>query len=236
MCNNIISIFCDESCHIPNDHNEIMTLGAITIPRTLVRSVSKEIREFKTRFNCNGELKWTKVSEKNLPFYNALIELFAGNPDIGFRALVVKNKDRLDHDQYNQGDPDSFYYKMYYYLIRNIIENRLRHIVHVYVDIKDTRSAEKVRQLKTILANRFRDFDFDKIQKIQQIRSHESELMQMSDFLLGAVTYKNRGLNQSQGKLKIVSMVENKLRVSLSESSPPWETKFNLFHFVPRGE
>ena len=236
MLNDSINIYCDESCHILNDHNSIMTLGAFTIPESLVRSISKQIREIKIRFGCKGELKWTKVSQKNILFYCSLINFFHSLPDLGFRALVVRNKHHLDHNQYNQGNHDSFYYKMYYYLIRNIVENQPDHSLRVYIDIKDTKSSRKVHQLHEILSNSFHDFSSEKIRSIQQIRSHESELMQLCDFFLGAVTYANRGLQTNQAKLSVIHRLEDLFLYSLSQSTPPWETKLNLFHFVPRGD
>jgi hypothetical protein len=231
-----INIYCDESCHIPNDHSGLMTLGAISAPQSLVRALSKQIRSVKRDYNCNGELKWTKVSQKNLAFYLALVDLFFDTSQLGFRALVVRNKEQLDHTQYNQGNPDSFYYKMYYYLLRNLVENRAKHPIRIYLDIKDTRSSQKVQRLQKVLANSFYDFQYERVQRVQQVRSHESELMQLCDLLLGAVTYVNRDLGNNQGKIQVARAIEQRARHSLGTSTPPWEPKLNLFHFVPRGE
>lgn len=234
MSDNITNIYCDESCHLLNDHNDIMAFGAIFLKKEDVREISKKIRFIKQAYNCNGELKWIKVSLKNIAFYEEIINLFFKNEHIGFRSLIVNNKSKLDHNQYNHGSHDSFYYKMYYYLIRNIVENHNEHPVNVFIDIKDTKSVWKIHYLKEVLSNKFYDFKHERILKIQQIRSNESEILQLCDFLLGAVSFRNRRIEESCAKIRIVQLIEEKIRIPLFASTPPWETKFNLFHFVPR--
>ena len=229
-----INVYCDESCHLQHDHSPIMTLGAVQFPKDDVRRLALQIKALKTEYQCLGELKWTKVSEKNILFYLALLDLFQSEESLHFRALVVNNKSKLDHETYNDGEHDSFYYKMYYELVRNIIENKSNHCFNVYLDIKDTKSSLKVQTLKQVLANKFRDFDFQQICKIQQIRSHESALLQLCDFLLGAVTYSNRSLGTSAAKLQVVAALQAKVGYNLRKTTPPWEEKFNLFHFEPR--
>jgi hypothetical protein len=234
MIENITNIYCDESCHLLNDHNDIMAFGAVFLSKNKLKEMSKKISHCKKQFNCLGETKWTKVSQKNIKFYESLISIFFSDDSIGFRSLIVKDKFKLDHNQYNHGSHDSFYYKMYYYLIRNIVDNNHSTPIHVYLDIKDTKSSWKVRFLREVLANKFHDFKYEKIRKIQQIQSHESDILQLCDLMLGAVTYRNRNLATNDAKLKIIKIIEDKIGQSLLVSTPPWETKFNLFHFVPK--
>ena len=77
---------------------------------------------------------------------------------------------------------DDFYYKMYYQLLNYKIDTTDHYIV--YLDIKDTLSAIKVRKLKQILNVKYGVF-----RNIQNIRSEESILMQLADFLMGAISY-----------------------------------------------
>lgn len=229
-------IFCDESCHLLNDVSSIMTFGAIQCPAENVRQASLDIKAIKDRFSCAGELKWTKVSPKNIRFYYALIEYFAEHESLKFRSLIVRNKEKLNHDFFNDGEHDNFYYKMYYHLLRNIIGKKNSCTYEIFLDIKDTKSSLKVKKLREVLSYSFYDFEMRNIKNIQQIRSNESNLLQLCDFLLGAVTYANRGLATSETKLLITEKLSSICNVCLTESTPPWEEKFNLFHFTPRGE
>lgn len=228
------NIYCDESCHLLNDHNSIMTLGAINVQQDITRNVSLKITEIKKKYNCLGELKWTKVSKKNIDYYTSLVDLFITETDLKFRALIVHNKESLDHQTYNEGDHNLFYYKMYYELLRNIIGNNQEDCFNIYIDIKDTRGFLKIHKLHEVLSNKFYDFNYTKVKKIQQIRSHESNILQLCDFLLGAVTYKNRGLNENPAKVYIAQYLSDKSGYDLNHTTPPWEVKFNLFHFSPR--
>lgn len=52
----IYNIYCDESCHLENDHQKVMVLGAIWCSLDKVKEISKRIREKKAaqcrrRFN-----------------------------------------------------------------------------------------------------------------------------------------------------------------------------------------
>lgn len=233
---NSTRIYCDESCHLLHDSSSVMTFGAIHCPTEKVREISLEIKSIKEKYSCVGELKWTKVSEKNLEFYLELIRYFASQECLNFRSLIVRNKQELDHETFNNGEHDNFYYKMYYYLLRNVIEKKNGHTFEIFLDVKDTRGSLKVKKLREVLSNSLYDFEMYRITRIQQIRSNESNLVQLCDFLLGAITYTNRGLDTSRAKIEVSNELSRQCKVCLLESTPPWETKFNLFHFTPRGE
>jgi len=196
------------------------------------REISIKIRELKAEYNARGEVKWIKVSPAKEEFYSKLIELFFSTNELNFRGLIVTDKEKLDHSYFNQGSHDSFYYKMYYYLLRNILlpENKYQ----IYLDIKDTRSQLKIEKLREILCNTFQDFDGHMICRMQHIRSHESEILQLADFLLGAVAYGVRGLTTSKTKVLLVKKITTLCGTDITQSTPPWEEKFNLFVFSPK--
>lgn len=228
------NIYCDESCYLQNDPFDVMGFGCICIPKEKTREISLNIKRLKKQFNCTQEIKWIKVSPKNLSFYLSLVNYFFNNTDLSFRALVVENKKSLDHETYNLGSHDSFYYKMYYQLLKNIVDKRNSgDTFNVFFDIKDCHSSYKIKKLQEILTNYLHDFDTSTITKMQIIRSNESELLQLNDFLLGSVMYKSRHFNSSTAKLSIVGHIENKSGCQLEYTNEPWKTKFNLFHFMP---
>lgn len=225
------NVYCDESCHLEHDGQTIMALGAIWCPADDVQRLADSVRQIKAKHNARGELKWTKVSPKRLDFYLELVDFSFAEAALHFRCLIVEDKARLDHEQFNKGSHDTFYYKMYYYLLRNILTADCT--FRVYVDIKDTRSQQKVEMLKRVLCNSVREISGCDVAKIQQVRSHESELLQLADFLLGAVSYVNRDLASSAAKNAVVSAIQQRARHELTKTSPPWEPKFNVFVFSP---
>ncbi len=76
----------------------------------------------------------------------------------------------------------------------------------------------------------YRNGNFDKkvIRKLQQVRSHEVELIQLADFLTGAICYVHRELKTSETKLKIIEQIKKKSGYSLSKTTLYKEDKMNI--------
>ena len=100
----------------------------------------------------------------------------------------LSGKARLDHARFDQSH-DDWYYKMYFTMLRPIF--CAPHRYRIYLDVKDTRGGPKTRKLHEVLANSLYDFDRQCIERVQLVRSHESELLQIADLLIGALTYAN---------------------------------------------
>ena len=94
------NIYCDESCHLENDSQKAMVLGAIWCEKRKVREIAKRLKEIKHKhnFDSNFEIKWTKVSKSKVDFYLDIIDYFFDDDDLKFRGVVVPNKKNLNHD------------------------------------------------------------------------------------------------------------------------------------------
>ncbi|MDP8209966.1 MAG: DUF3800 domain-containing protein [Candidatus Stygibacter australis] len=230
--NNQINIYCDESCHLENDGNKVMTLGAIWCDRNKVSEINREIRGFKVKHSINkfAEIKWVKVSPSKKEFYIDLINYFFNKQELHFRVLVVPDKTKLDHRYYNQTH-DDFYYKMYFNLIKVIWQPHVSY--NVFLDIKDTKGGYKIKKLHEILCSHHYDYRQEIINQVQQVRSHEVELIQLTDLLLGAVTYANRNLEESKTKLELIELIRQRSELTLLKKSYLSETKFNVFIWEP---
>jgi len=222
-------IYCDESCHLEKDHNDVMLLGAVSCPADKVQIYSRELKELKEKYKARGELKWTKVSDSRLEFFLEIVNFFFSKTDLGFRSLIVKHKQSLDHKIFNENSHDDFYYKMYYYLLTRWSIFTFENSYNVFLDIKDTRSSVKLDRLKEYICRAVRC-----PLEMQHTRSHEVELLQLTDFLLGAISYSSRNLSGSSAKLAIINKIKEMSGINICESTPPWEEKFNLFYFSPR--
>jgi len=228
---NEINIYCDESCHLEHDRQTIMVIGGIWCSRDAARDVAKQIRIIKEKHNARGELKWVKVSKSRLEFYRELVHYFFDASVLNFRCLLVDDKSKLNHEYFNQGSHDSFYYKMYFYMLRNILKKS--NTYNIYLDIKDTHGARKIAKLKEILCNNAYDFTQDMIGNIQNIRSNESDILQLADFFIGAISYCNRGLSGNCAKNSVIELIKQNTKHDLKHTTPPWEEKFNIFIFSP---
>jgi hypothetical protein len=68
---------------------------------------------------------------------------------------------------------------------------------------------------------------------MQVIRSHESELLQVADLLIGALGYVARGKAENRGKMRIIDFIKKQTGYSLIRSTLFREEKFNLLRWSP---
>lgn len=238
----MINIYCDESCHLENDNSNIMVLGSVYCEKRLYKQISKQIKDIKLRngLDKNFEIKWTKVSPAKINFYKELIEYFVSNPNLKFRCVIAKDKKQLNNDLFNQ-TYDEWYYKMYYLLLSKVLDPMKEY--NVYIDIKDTNGGPKTEKLKNIVNNFLYMFSKSCLKKIQIIKSHESEILQLCDLLIGTVSYKNRFLNSenlrkdnimSPAKISLCNNLSDLIGRELNRTTPLSEDKFNIFVWEPQ--
>lgn len=227
----LFNVYCDESCHLENDHQEAMVLGAVWCPLEKAREISVRLREIKKEHNLppDFEVKWTKVSPAKSHFYLDWVDYFFDDDDLHFRALIVPDKTLLRHGAFPGQDHDTWYYKMYFDMLKVILSPQARY--RIYLDIKDNRGGAKVQKLHDVLCNNLYDFSRDIIERVQLIHSREVDLLQLADLLIGAVSYANRGLQGNQGKLRLVDRLKERSRYRLTQTTLYREQKVNLFQW-----
>lgn len=227
------NIYCDESCHLPNDKSESMVIGGIWIPIEKRKEICERIKNIKLENGIkNGyEIKWSKVSKLKRRVYIDLINYFFDDDDLHFRAIIIHNKSKLKFEDIYNGY-DDWYYKMYFYMLANIFKKDEEY--NVYIDIKDTISSDKIRKLHDVCANNIFDFSHKTIKKIQPIRSDEVEIMQIVDVLIGALSYYKRGLSSSATKLEIIDLIKKRSLSNLDKNSLYRDEKFNILQWSPR--
>jgi hypothetical protein len=212
-----------------------MVLGAVWCPMEKSRSIAVDIREIKKRHNMppRFESKWIKVSPAKLNFYQDLLDYFFNNVDIHFRALVVPDKSLLNHEIFGQ-DHDTWYYKMYFDMLKVILNPD--DCYRIYLDIKDTRSAVKIVKLHHVLCNNMYDFQRQIIDRVQTVHSHEIEMLQITDLLVGIISYANRHLSDSPAKLALLGHMRKRSGYELTKTTLLRESKVNLFMWHASGK
>jgi hypothetical protein len=224
------NVYCDESCHLENDRQKAMVLGAVWCPLERTREIAVRLREIKARHDLSPEfeIKWVKVSPAKIRFYLDVMDYFFDDDDLYFRALIVSDKSRLRHEDFDQTH-DDWYYKMYFDMLKIILYPYARY--RIYLDYKDTRGAAKVAKLHDVLCNNMYDFDRQIIERVQLVRSHEVEPLQLADLLIGAVSYVNRGLSGSPAKQRLVERMRERSGYTLTQTTLLRENKVNLFRW-----
>lgn len=228
----IYNVYCDETCHLENDGINDMVLGAVWCPQETLKDVNRAIREIKKKHGVSEhlEMKWTKISPAKLDMYKEVINYFFDNNNLFFRAIIVPDKNKLDHKRFHQTH-DDWYYKMYFTMLKVIFTPYDEY--EIYIDIKDSNSYRKSQNLLDVCGNSMYDFSHKVIKRIQPVRSDEIEIMQIVDILIGAVGYQNRkfphGFIKSPAKLEIIDLIKKRSNYTLQRTTLLRENKFNLF-------
>jgi hypothetical protein len=232
------NIYCDESCHLEHDGQGAMVLGAVWCPLEKTPEIAERVRDIVKKHGLSSrfEVKWTKVSASKEALYLDLIDYFFDDDDLHFRALVIPDKSKLNHDAFPGQDHDGWYYKMYFDMLKALLSPNDRY--RIYIDIKDTQGAAKVRKLHEVLSNNIYDFSREVVERVQLIRSHESALLQLSDLLVGAVSFVNRGLlaeTTNSGKQHVIERIRKRSRYTLDRTTLLREQKVNIFRWQAQG-
>ena len=230
------SIYCDESCHLQNDKNDIMVIGGVFCPKSSVKEINKDIRKIKIKhgIGSKAEIKWRKVSNNKLEFYKELIEYFFKNDELKFRCVIAPEKTKLNLEEFSLTYND-WYYRIYYLLLKEIVSVDNEYII--YMDIKDTLGGEKVRKLKEVLNNLLFAFYSDVVKRIQLVRSDEIEIIQLTDILIGALSYVNRNLKvKENAKSELIDLIMERSSQTLRYTTTPkiWHNKFDVFRWKPK--
>jgi Protein of unknown function (DUF3800) len=227
------NIYCDESCHLEHDGKPVMVLGALWCPADRSRDVAVALREIKIRHGLpqDFEIKWGKVSPAKVVFYADVLTFFFDQDALRYRCIIALKRG-LQHGAFEQ-DHDTWYFKMYYLLLRRLLLDRDNQY-RVYLDVKDTRSAAKIKKLHDVLCNQMHDFDQQVLQRVQAVHSSEIEQIQLADLISGAISFAARNLAESGAKCQLVDLIKTRIHHSLSDSTWFSERKFNIFRWEPQ--
>lgn len=85
------NIYCDESCHLENDHQKAMVLSAVWCSLDKTREIAVRLWEIKQKrgLTPHFEVKWTKVAPAGKALYLDLVNYFFDDDDLHFRALIL---------------------------------------------------------------------------------------------------------------------------------------------------
>ena len=87
--------------------------------------------------------------------------------------------------------------------------------------------------IREVLSNANYDFSREIIERIQHVRSHDINLLQLADLLIGAISYNARGLTGSTAKNNIIQIIKTRTGLSLTRNTLPGARKFNLCIWRP---
>lgn len=232
MHNDVFRFYSDESSHLGKT-SDYMVIGAIWCNENEVRNFTDRIKMLREKHGIpkHWETKWTKVSGAKEKYYLDLVRTFFGEEGVNYRAIVIPTAG-LDHDLYGQTE-DEFYYKAQYMMLKNVVEKLSSgesKMFRIFLDYKDTWSDTRSKKLAEYLkkTHNFTNNTFG----CQPIRSDESTMIQMADFLTGAVaSANNKPDTKVRAKQSVIGLVEELSGQKLTSKTPYGVDKFNLFRW-----
>jgi len=224
------NIYCDESRHTSDPSQPYLAIGAVQCPRERKREIVGRIHQLQSRYDAQGELGWKRVSPNRLPFYEALLDLFAAEPDLRFRCLVA-NRNDLDHATYNDGDSELGFYKLYYQMLVHWLQPGNRY--HIYLDWQQNAVQSRFSDLKLVLSRKLSGRA--SIACLEPVTSSNVPMIGLTDILIGAVGYAWNGLSGSEAKLRICEKLRESTDIhTLATTTPLTAHKVNVFRFGGR--
>lgn len=200
----------------------------------------EDFRALKERHGFRDECKWNSVhSQRNLPFYEDLLDYFFQRKWLAFHCLVVR-KEIVRKEQFHQNSWDLARRKHFTMLLTNKMRRSMdkhpqrEHEFRVYVDpiASQYKKADEAIEVisNRVLNQRFRSKD--PVRSVITRDSKETPSIQICDLLLGAVmeTWQRKATNTT--KLKVRSKIAEYLGwQEIDADTFNTEKKFNIWYF-----
>lgn len=223
------NIYCDES-GVENAPKHFV-IGAIFIPRDQKKKISLDVETIKKKYKFSREIKWNKTTSLHLKFYRELIDYFISNADIEFKCIVV-NKVHIDY-RFHNGDKELMFYKFYYQLLRHKFKNDIQY--YIFTDEKSRSFKPRFKELNKHLIKFSRKNNINvNIKHMQEYKSKDIPLLQLTDFFTGMVFFVNNYKNQNSVKSEISEYFSEKLGQKIDQGTNMLFEKFNVFKWVPK--
>lgn len=205
------------------------------------KHLNEHIRQLKVQAGIRprGDVSWKKTPNRDgnyLGLYRRYIDGFFCQPNLAFFALVVDtHRYPLDAKAFFRGSKDAGIDAFTFHLLRSHLLNdpggstRLR--------LRFDRRVRPARHSLQHLVRRLRQSGTlsgggtPLCITFRSVTGGRHPLLQVADILLGCVTASLNAAARSQGKLALLAHLEERLGRKPAEATPPWEKKFNVWHF-----
>jgi hypothetical protein len=221
-----------------------MVLGGIIVSGEGVKGIEEKITRCRETTKMHAELKWGKVCTARFQEYKAFTDLFfdLNRADRAHFHSIVVDTSKLNHRLYNQGDPETGFYKFYYQLLLHSFggkyaQGRLDAKILVCLDRRN--SSYPLDKLKELL-NRGMEKKHGRGSRpfvaVEARDSKASGVLQLADILMGAVGFRKNGYHQrpgaNKGKVQLAEHIASKVgEVSMAVSPQRTRNRFTVWNF-----
>lgn len=226
--------FLDETGLIHSDRDKFFALGILKCNNP--QELYNEIRKVRIKFRYNEELKWADLDRRirfdmAREFFNIFLE-----HDAEFNSIIL-DKDKLDFKKHYNNDLNKVYRNFTIALLKLLIGKVPNEVLVVLADDYFTPDGTDLEiTIKKFINDHYKKFI---IAGVCQIDSKSSDLLQLTDLILGFILYdlkRQEGIIKAHGKRgefkrKFLNFVYQKLNVKKGFFIHNW-TRFNIANYV----
>lgn len=226
-------LFCDESGR--SGKEKFLVIGVLSCPRDDFFKFEERITKYRYKKIKWGEIKWSKSSDgkEYQDFYLGIIKGVLENTGISYKAIVIK-KSQLDYKQYHKNNINLAFLKFYFLILRERMRNLNFSNFYILIDRLSV-SEDMIREFKKFVRKYGKS---EGIHCICQCNSHINNLIQISDFITGAIAncWNN---NNSTKNSKILDYLEDKFHLKIRKREyykSNQKTRFQIWRWKPVAE
>jgi hypothetical protein len=234
-------VFIVDEAGISNDRFTVV--GGICLHKNTLEGVYKTLSEYRKNLNMTAELKWTKVSDQKETEYKWLVDyFFAMNNSnrLQFHSVIFDSH-QWNHARYNEGVGDTGLSKLYFQLILHKFLCRCGPHGTLYVCMDHRHSQTSLEDLRRMLnATGKRDHGLDDpLKQLISKHSHDDDLLQLNDVILGAVCAVRNGKHlladyRKSKRLLALRVLEKSGLQTFDQDSPRDVNRFTVWNMRAR--
>lgn len=202
----MITVFADESG--ADGTNRYMVHGVLFVRHAALDPMRREVGARLASSRFPDELKWSTLTKKrftrDLRAVSTFFEVFESGGESSsarFQCLVV-DQHKVDVRSFHNDDSDMCFYKFLYRLLLKRIGEMSNpgERVRIVLDYRHTRGYE-VKELRPVLQNGLnKEFGGSApyMEHVRYANSRDEPLLQITDFLTGAVAFHRNGHDRSE--------------------------------------
>lgn len=216
---NIKTSFCflDETGLIFDKKDKYFALGLVKC--SYPEKIYNKIRKIRQRSNYNEEVKWAQLNSK-IRFNIAMdiFKCFLNEVDVKFNCIIL-NKDELDFAKEYNNDLCKVYRSFTISLLKLVVGKIPQEVLIVLADDYFTPERLEIENtIKKFTNNHYQKFV---VAGVCQINSKSSDLLQLTDLILGAIVYDLKKtekiiIGKNKYKRKFLNFVYQKLNIKES--------------------
>ncbi|HLD60891.1 MAG TPA: DUF3800 domain-containing protein [Patescibacteria group bacterium] len=208
--------FLDETGLLYSARDKFFALGIVKCSEP--QRLYNRIRKIRQRYNYDHEIKWARLDGRiRFDIARELFNVFLLE-DATFNCIIL-NKDELDFQQHFQNNLYKVYQNFSIALLKLVIGKNPEEVITVLADDYFSPDGTDLEdKIKRFINDHYQQFI---ITGVCQINSRSSDLLQLTDVILGAILYdlkKQTGLIEDQNtyKRKFLNFLYQKLNIRKS--------------------